>query len=212
MSSGGYAGDAGGGVAGILGHQLRPLRLQEGLRPGRAKEAAHAGAEPPRRRRGPPHLRHGAPGQEHPRRDQDPQRRGHPNHQRQEVAEDHHPHHARQRGVYGSRGLGNQGQGQGRPGAGGGRLSRHRQQTGVPKGQEAAGVPRPQAGEPPTGFQPLPPQRPAQVRDLRQGHDRCRGQERQVHLLRLPLPPEARQRDLQDPQAQRQDLREAHRR
>ena len=36
----------------------------------------------------------------------------------------HHPHHARQRGVYGSRGLGNQGQG--RAGAGGGCLSRHR--------------------------------------------------------------------------------------
>ena len=91
-------------------------------------------------------------------------------------------------------------------------LSRHRQQAGVPKGQEAARVPRPQAGEPPPGFQPLPAQRPAQVRDLRQGHDRCRGQERQVHLLRLPLPPEAGQRHLQDPQAQRQDLREAHRR
>ena len=65
-------------VARLLGHQLRPLRLQEGLRPGRAQEAAHAGAGPARRRRGPPHLRHGAPGQEHPRRDQDPQRRGHP--------------------------------------------------------------------------------------------------------------------------------------
>ena len=30
-----------------MGHQLRPLRLQEGLRPRWAKEAAHAGADPP---------------------------------------------------------------------------------------------------------------------------------------------------------------------
>jgi len=34
-----------------------------------------------------------------------------------------------------------------------------------------------------------------------------RGQERQVHLLRLPLPAQARQRYLQDPQAQREELR-----
>ena len=80
------------------------------------------------------------------------------------------------------------------------------------RAKEAARVPRPQEGEPPPGFQPLPAQRPAQVRDLRQGHDRSRGQERQVHLLRLPLPSQAGQRDLQDPQAQRQVLREAHRR
>ena len=37
------------------------------------------------------------------------------------------------------------------------------------------------------GLQRLPAQRAAQVRDLRQGHDRRRRQERPVHLLRLPL-------------------------
>ena len=42
-------------------------------------------------------------------------------------------------------------------------------------------------------------------------HDRSRGQERQVHLLRLPVPDEAGQRGLRLPQAQRQELREAHR-
>ena len=61
-------------------------------------------------------------------------------------------------------------------------------------------------------LQPLPAQRPGQVRDLREGHDRSRGQERQVHLLHLPLPPQARQGNLQDPQAQRQEIREDHRR
>ena len=50
------------------------------------------------------------------------------------------------------------------------------------------------------------------ARELRQGSYRCRGQERQVHLLRLPLSAQAGQRHLQDNQAQRQDLREAHRR
>ena len=49
-------------------------------------------------------------------------------------------------------------------------------------------------------------QRLGQVRDLRQGHDRCRGQERQVHLLHLPLPAQAGQGHLRDPQAQRQEL------
>ena len=52
----------------------------------------------------------------------------------------------------------------------------------------------------------------SQVRDLRQGHDRRRGQERQIHLLRLPIRAEARQRRVQDSQAQCQELREPHRR
>ena len=37
------------------------------------------------------------------------------------------------------------------------------------------------------------------MRELRQGHVRLRGQERQVHLLRLPVPYEEGQRHLQDP-------------
>ena len=56
------------------------------------------------------------------------------------------------------------------------------------------------------------PRRTGQVRDLRQGPHRRRGQERPVHLLRLPLPPQARQGHLRDPQAQRQELRGNHRR
>ena len=41
---GGHAGDAGGGVPWLLGHQLRPLRLQQSHGPGRTQEAPHAGA------------------------------------------------------------------------------------------------------------------------------------------------------------------------
>ena len=43
----------------------------------------------------------------------------------------------------------------------------------------------------PRRVQPLPSQRTGQVRDLRQGAHRFRGQERQVHLLRLPLSAQA---------------------
>ena len=89
---------------------------------------------------------------------------------------------------------------------------RHRLQAGLPEGQEVARLPRPQEGEPPPSLQPLPAQRHRQVRDLRQGHDRSRGQERQVHLLHLPLPAQARQGHLLDPQAQCQEIREDHRR
>ena len=56
--------------------------------------------------------------------------------------------HAHKRGVYGSCGLGNQGQGQGRARAGGERLPIHCLQNGVPKGQEAARVPRSQEVNP----------------------------------------------------------------
>ena len=45
-------------------------------------------------------------GKEHPRHRQDPQRRGHPHLQRQEVAQDHRPLRAHQRGVRRDRGLG----------------------------------------------------------------------------------------------------------
>ena len=41
----GHAGDARGGVQRLLGHQLRPLRLQEGPRPGRAEEALNPPAD-----------------------------------------------------------------------------------------------------------------------------------------------------------------------
>ena len=92
-----------------------------------------------------------------------------------------------------------------------GRTPRHRLQAGVPAHRQDDGVPRPEEGKPPPHLQPLPAQRPGQVRDLWQGHDRSRGQERQVLLLRVPLPTQAWQWHLQDPQAQRQDLREAHR-
>ena len=86
-----------------------PYGYKRGLRPGRSQEAPQAGTEPALRRRGQAHLRHGAPGQEHPRCNQDPQRRGHPHHQRQEVAQDHHQHHAGQRSLHRHFGLGRQG-------------------------------------------------------------------------------------------------------
>ena len=115
-------------------------------------------------------------------------------------------------GVHRNRGLGSQRQGRRAPRACRGRTPRHRLQAGVPAHRQDDGVPRPEEGEPPPHLQPLPAQRHRQVRDLRQGHDRSRGQERQVHLLHLPLPPQARQGNLQDPQAQRQEIREDHRR
>ena len=100
--------------------------------------------EPARRRRGPAHLRHGATGQEHPRRDQDPQRRGHPHHQRQEVAQDHHPHHARQRSLHRHRGLGSQRQGRSSPCGSRTHFPAIVSKREFQKGQEAARLPRPQ--------------------------------------------------------------------
>ena len=59
---GGHPGYAGSGFSRLLGHHLRPLRLQEGPGPGRGQEAPQTGTEPAPRRRGPPHLRYGPPG------------------------------------------------------------------------------------------------------------------------------------------------------
>ncbi len=59
---------------------------------------------------------------------------------------------------------------------------------------------------------PLPAERAGQLRDLRQGPHRARGQERQVHLLRLPLPAQEGLGDVQDAQAQLQELRGPDRR
>ena len=56
-------------------------------------------------------------------------------------------------------------------------------------------------------LQSLPAQRSRQVRDVRQGPHSGRGQERQVHLLRLPLPAQKGQGNVQDPQAQLEELR-----
>ena len=64
-------------------------------------------------------------------------------------------------------GLGDHRQGRSAPGQGRGRTPRHRLQAGVQKGHQAAGVPRPEDSPPQALRQPLPAQRPAQVRDLR---------------------------------------------
>ena len=70
-------------------------------------------------------------------------------HQRQAVAQDHHPHHAAQRSLHRHAGLGSQSQGRRAARARRGRTPRHRLQAALPKSQEAAGVPRPQESEPP---------------------------------------------------------------
>ena len=127
------------------------------------------------------------------------------------VAQEHHPHHTQQRGLHRHRGLGSQGQGRSTARQGGEGFPRPRLQAQVPAGRRTAALPRAQERPSPPSLQPLPAQRSGQVRDLRQSHDRSRGQERQVHLLRLPVPDEAGQRGLRLPQAQRQVLREAHR-
>ena len=106
-------------------------------------------------------------------------------------------------------GLGPEGPRRTGAGAGGGRLPRHRVPAGVPAGQEAAGSPRPGSHPPPPRRQPLPAQRAGQVRHPRQGPHRRRSQEREVHLLRLPVHPQAGQWNLRHPQAQRQELRGA---
>ena len=90
-------------------------------------------------------------GKEHPGRYQDPQRRGHPHGQGQEVAQDHRPHHAGERGVHRRPGMGYHCQGRGSAGAGGEGLPRHRLQEGVPQGQENAGVPSAQRAPTPGG-------------------------------------------------------------
>ena len=69
------------------------------------------------------------------------------------------------------------------------------------------GVQGTEQNSPPPRCQPLPAQRHRQVRDLRQGPYRPRGQERPVHLLRLPLPAEAGTGRLRHPPAQCQAVR-----
>ena len=86
------------------------------------------------------------------------------------------------------------------------RLPRHRLSAGVPtRGQEDA-LAGAHGHSSPSHCESLPPQRAPHLRELRQGSHRIRGQGRQVHLLRLPVTPQAWQALLQGTQAQRQAL------
>ncbi len=108
--------------------------------------------------------------------------------------------------------LGQDGQGQGRPGAGGQGVSRHRLQGPVQPSQQADALKGAQEEPSPPGGKLLPAQRAGQVQDLQQGALRPGLQERSVFLLRLPVPDEAGQRGLRRPQAQRPALRGVGRR
>ena len=82
-----------------------------------------------------------------------------------------------------------------------------REPSGVRAGAGTAQVPRAEDRPPPARLQPLPAERPRQVRELRQGAHRRGGEERQVHLLRLPVPHQDREGGLRHPSAQREALR-----
>ena len=108
--------------------------------------------------------------------------------------------------------MGHDSQGQGRAGAGGKGVSRHRHQGPVPPRQEADALPRSQGRQPPKGQQLIPAERTGQVPQVQQGAQRTGRQERPVRLLRLPVPHQAGQRGLRLSQAQRPTLRGAGRR
>ena len=81
-------------------------------------------------------------------------------------------------------------------------LSCPRHQAKFPPGGGPASLPVPKDRTSKEVLQPLPAQRPGKVRELSQGPHGLGGQERQVHLLRLPLPADAGPAHLQDPKTQ----------
>ena len=91
-------------------------------------------------------------------------------------------------------------------------VSRHRHQGPVPPCREAFELPRAQVQPPPKSRELLPAQRAGQVQGVQHAAHRPVRQERPVLLLRLPVEYQARQRSLQDSQAQRTQLRGAGRR
>ena len=103
--------------------------------------------------------------------------------------------------------LGRRRQGQGRAGAGGEGVPRHRLQDPVPQGQPADEIPRPQEGPSPPSGKLLSPQRSGQVPRLPPGHVGPGLQGREVRLLRLPVTDEAGQRGLRLSQAERPPVR-----
>ena len=104
-------------------------------------------------------------------------------------------------------GLGHRRQGQGGPRAGGEGIPRHRLQEPIPEGEPEAALPRPQEEPSSKSGQHLPPERTGQVQGVQQGALRPGRQEREVRLLRLPVPPQAGHWRLRRPQAQRPALR-----
>ncbi len=211
-SAGGYPGHARGCITRILGRTSSPLRLPQGPRSGWRQEATRPRTRSSPRCRRQAHLHHGPLRHQHPRHHQGPQQRGHLFPRRQAVDEDHRPPHARQRGLHGNPRMGNHRQRQHTSRPRRRRLSRHRLTTGVQEGATAAQVQGPQSHPPAPNRKPLPPQRAPHLPVLRKGPLRSRGQGRTLHLLRLPLPPQARQRHLLHAATQRQALRAPHRR
>ena len=114
----------------------------------------------------------------------------------------------------GSRGLGSQGQGRRASGAGRGRTSRHHLQGGVPEGSRSCSAPAaPKKDEPPPGLQPLPAQRPrseCQTCGKAMTAAEAKSGKYTYYVCHSLL--KRGKRHLQDPQAQRQELRGAYRR
>ena len=102
----GIAGNAGGGVPGLLGRQPGALRLPEALRPGRGQEASHPGTRPGYIPRGSAHLQPGRIRQGNPGRHPHPERRWHRQPHRQVVGQERRPHHPEKRGLHRHFGLG----------------------------------------------------------------------------------------------------------
>ena len=129
------------------------------------------------------------------------------------VAQEHHPQDAQQRGLHRDRRLGTQRQGRRAAGPGGEGVSLPSSRSvSSDRSQDCLQLPRAQERTPQARVQPLPAQWAGQVRDVRQGTHRRRSQERQVHLLRLPLTAQKGQGDVRDSQAQLQEVRESDRR
>ena len=201
------AGDAGGGLPGLLGRQPGAIRLPQADGPGRSQEAPNPGTQPGHLPGGETHFRYGRVGQGHPGDHPHPERRGHRQPHRKALVQERRPHHPAQRDLYRHSDLGRFGEAQGRAGARGASLPRHRHQVPVPQGQQADELPRPQEGPSPAGGKFLSAQRVGQVQDLRTGHVGPGLQERPVRLLRLPVPDEAGQRGLRLSPAERPPLR-----
>ena len=97
---------------------------------------------------------------------------------RQALVQERRPHHPPKRDVHRNPGLGRRRQGQGRPGASGEGLPRHRLQEPVPTGEPETALPRSHEGTSPQGGKHLSPQRAGPVQGVQPRPFRPRRQER----------------------------------
>ena len=197
----------GGRITRLLGCQLRPLRLQSGQGAGRSQEKADAGDRPGHgsHRQARLRLSRGRNGDAEHR--PHAQRRGPRQPSRKALVQERHPLHPQERGLHGHPGLGHFGHEQGRAGSGGEGIPLHRLQVPVPQGEPEAALPRPQEGASPQGGKHLSPHWTGPLQGVQPGAVRPGRQEREVRLLRLSVPPQARQWHLRCSQAQRPALR-----